>query len=73
MTADNDNHDPMHTTTAVAKRLGYSDDQIRNLCEAGRFQGAFRAHASGHWRIPESAVVAFVEAGRPKVRRRIAG
>lgn len=60
----------VYTTTAAGQVLGYSDEHIRRLCEAGQFPGAFRRGASGHWRVPESAIEAFREANKPKVRRR---
>jgi hypothetical protein len=66
------------TTGEVAGMLGYSEDQVRRMCEAGRFdgdeasgvQGAFRACVGAHWRIPRGAVECFLERCRPKVRRR---
>lgn len=60
----------VYTTTAAGQLLGYSDEHIRRLCEAGKFPGAYRAGVSGHWRLPENDVIAFREASRPKVRRR---
>ena len=40
-----------YTTTEVAKKLGLSDQTIRNMCEQERFKGAYRSNG-GHWRIP---------------------
>ena len=69
--------DPLlFSTTDVAARLGYSDDQVRRMCEAGRFDGdpktgipgAYRAGVGGHWRIPATAVEWFLASSRP-VRR----
>lgn len=60
------------TTTAVAERLGYSEMQIRRMCEAGRFPGAYRnGGVGGHWRVPKESIEAFFEANRAKVRRRV--
>jgi hypothetical protein len=66
------------TTTDVANRLGYSDDQVRRMCELGRFDGdykrgvpgAFRACVGGHWRIPVAALEHFQESMRSRVVRR---
>lgn len=58
------------TTSATGRFLGYSDDQVRRMCEAGRFPHAYRHAHSGHWRIPKSDVDAFMDASRPKVVRR---
>lgn len=72
MAADNDNAQPViMTTIQVAKRLVYSDDQVRRLCEDGKLPGAYRSGVGGHWRVPESAVLAFLDGVRPKVRRRV--
>ncbi len=69
--ADNDNaRVAIYGTIDVARRLGYSDDQIRRMCEAGRFPGSYRAGVGTQWRIPESAVAAFLDGVRPTVRRR---
>jgi excisionase family DNA binding protein len=54
------------STRAVAKRLGYCDDRIRQFCEAGRFPGAWQAGNGAHWRIPAADVEAFIAASRPK-------
>jgi hypothetical protein len=56
------------TTTDVAARLGYSEAQVRRMCEAGRFDGdavtgvpgAYRAGVGAHWRIPVAAVELFM-------------
>lgn len=58
------------TPRAVGDFLGYSDDQVRRMCEAGRFPNAYRHAHSGHWRVPRSDVDAFIEANRVKVVRR---
>jgi excisionase family DNA binding protein len=64
------NDGTVYTTAVLAKALGYSEDQIRSMCELGRFPGAYRAGEGTHWRIPQEAVTAFKEACRPKIRRR---
>lgn len=61
----------VYTTEAVARLLGYHADRIRDMCEMGRFPGAYRAGEGSHWRIPQEAVDAFREACRPKIRRRV--
>jgi len=66
------------TTVDVAARLGYSDDQVRRMCELGRFDGneksgvpgAYRACVGGHWRIPLAAVDLFLASARPRTVRR---
>lgn len=66
------------TTGEVAARLGYSDDQIRRMCEDGRFDGdgergvpgAYRACVGAHWRVPVAAVDLFLERRRVQVVRR---
>lgn len=58
------------STTEAAKRLGYSDDKIRRMCEAGKFPNAARDGSGGHWRVPESDLAAFLEANKPRVLRR---
>jgi hypothetical protein len=68
----------MLTTTDVAGRLGFSEEHVRRLCEAGRFDGApasgvpgaFRLGLGCHWRIPQAAVDHFLASTRPKVSRR---
>lgn len=60
----------IYTPPALAKLLGYSEERVRLMCEAGRFQGAYRAGDGSHWRIPQEAVQAFKEACRPRIRRR---
>jgi len=60
----------VYTTAILAKALGYSEDQVRAMCEVGRFPGAYRAGEGAHWRVPQEAVTAFKEACRPKIRRR---
>lgn len=57
------------TTNEVATWLRYSDDQVRRMCEDGRFDGAYRASVGAHWRIPKIAVERFLESARPKVRK----
>lgn len=66
------------TTGEVAARLGYSDDQIRRMCEDGRFDGnpdrdvpgAYRPCVGAHWRVPLAAVDEFLARSRSHVRRR---
>lgn len=66
------------TTSEVGGWLGYSEAQVRRLCEDGRFdgdqrrgiQGAYRACVGAHWKVPRAAVECFLEASRPRVRRR---
>jgi hypothetical protein len=73
--AESDNPE-MLTTTDVAGRLGYSEEHVRRLCEAGHFDGdgttpgAFRLGVGAHWRIPVTAVEHFLASSRPKVLRR---
>lgn len=70
----------MLTTTDVAGRLGYSDEQIRRMCELGKFDGdgkgvpgAFRPGIGAHWRIPLAALEHFLASSRPKVVKRLNG
>jgi hypothetical protein len=73
-----DERPAMLSTAEVGLLLGYSEDQIRRWCEAGRFDGdeakgidgAWRASVGAHWRIPRAAVDLFVEKARAMVRRR---
>ena len=66
------------TTGEVGQKLGYSDDQIRRLCEDGRLDGdpergvpgAYRACVGAHWRVPAAAVAVFLERRRARVVRR---
>ena len=66
------------TTGEVAVRLGYSPDQIRIMCENGRFDGdpangipgAYRLCVGAHWRVPRAAVDHFLSGLRSTVRRR---
>lgn len=66
------------TTGEVAVKLGYSDDQVRRMCEDGRFDGdaergvpgAYRACVGAHWRVPMTAVELFLERRRAEVRKR---
>lgn len=66
------------TTGEVGQKLGYSDDQVRRLCESGRFDGdpergvpgAYRACVGAHWRVPIAAVELFLEFRNKRVRRR---
>jgi excisionase family DNA binding protein len=60
----------VYTSSTAGHRLGYSDERIRQLCEAGRFPGAFRDGHAGHWRIPAESIDAFLESVKPKVRRK---
>lgn len=57
------------TTSEVGERLGYSEQTVRRMCEAGRFVGAYRNGLAGHWRIPDADIEAFLESMRPKRRR----
>lgn len=69
------------TTADVAGELGYSDDQVRRMCEAGRFDGdekrgipgAYRTGVGSHWRIPHAALSLFLEKIRARVVRRNGG
>lgn len=69
------------TTTEVARWLGYSDDQIRRMCDEGRFDGdeaqnvpgAYRVCVGAHWRIPRAAVELFLKRRRARVVRRKEG
>ena len=69
------------TTTDVAGELGYSDDQVRRMCEEGKFDGdaesgvpgAYRAGVGAHWRIPPAAVELFMMRIRSRVVRRNGG
>jgi hypothetical protein len=66
------------TTWEVGQRLGYSDDQVRRMAEAGKFDGdpvrgipaAYRQSVGAHWRIPAAAVDLFVEGRKPRIVRR---
>ena len=66
------------STGEVAQRLGYSDDQVRRMCEDGRFggdplggvEGAYRACVGAHWRIPAAAVEMFLEQRRAQIKKR---
>lgn len=67
----------MLTTTQVGAELGYSEEQVRRMCEAGRFDGdasrgisgAWRVGVGAHWRIPRGAVEVFREKTAAVVRR----
>jgi excisionase family DNA binding protein len=64
----------MLTTTGAARILGYSDDKVRRLCEAGAFANAIRDGYAGHWRIPLTDVDAWIAARKvacTPVRRRV--
>jgi excisionase family DNA binding protein len=56
------------TTREAGQRLGVSDESVRRMCE----QGQLEAHRTGgrHWRVDAGSVDRFVEASRPRVRRR---
>lgn len=59
------------TTGEVGEWLGYSDQQIRRMCEAGTFGGdggAYRSAVGAHWRIPSERVERFLADVRPKRR-----
>lgn len=66
------------TTGEVALRLGFSPDQIRIMCENGRFDGdpasgipgAYRLCVGAHWRVPRAALEHFLKSLRPTVGRR---
>lgn len=58
-----------YTTTQVGLRVGRHRSQVRLMVERGLFPHATR-HAGGAWRIPEADVAAYLEAHRPRVRRR---
>ena len=64
-----DDGDKKLTTSETAERLGYGERVVRDMCEQGQLADAYR-RPGGHWRIPEQSVRQFVEASRPKVRRR---
>ena len=50
------------STGDVAKRLGFSNERVRQLIAKGYFPGAWRLSGKrAQWRIPESDVAAFVE------------
>lgn len=57
-------------TSTVARRLAYSEDAVRRMCESGKLVGAYRSGPGGHWRIPETAIESFFEATRPLRRKR---
>jgi len=57
-------------TGAAARMLGCSDQWIRVLCERGRFKGAIRDGPSGRWRVARADIAAFIEASRPRVKRK---
>lgn len=59
----------MLSTADVGRRLGYSDDTIRRMCEAGTFPGAYRPGDRAHWRIPARDVTAWLEAMKAKLKR----
>lgn len=42
----------------VAERLGRPRRWVYRMCESGAFDGAFR---DPHWRIPEPAVLAYLD------------
>ena len=66
------------STGEVAQRLGYSDDQVRRMCEDGCFcgnpargvEGAYRACVGVHWRIPAAAVELFLKQRRAQIKKR---
>ena len=56
------------TAPEVAKKIGRNVEKTRELLEEGRFPGAYRLDAGSHWRVPEGAVDAFLEAIAARVR-----
>lgn len=44
----------------VAQRLGVDPKTVKNYIQQGLFPGAFTTEG-GHWRIPESSVIAYLE------------
>jgi excisionase family DNA binding protein len=62
--------DEFLTTSQAAKRLGKGAASVRRLIEKGKFPNAQRTSAGDAWRIPASDMDAFIEAIKPKVRRR---
>src|SRR6266568_1148843 len=52
----------LFSVSAVAQHLGISRSAVREWCAAGRFAGAFRLNGSGQWRVPATAVAAFLAA-----------
>jgi excisionase family DNA binding protein len=58
--------DDLLTVGEVAEWLRFEDKTIREMCEAGDFEGAFKA--GNRWRIPRRAVEDYIERQRQAVR-----
>lgn len=56
-------------TGKAGKMLGVEPKTVAKMCESGKLAGAFRLGEDGQWRIPRSAVQAFIDANRPRRRQ----
>lgn len=56
--------DDYETAAQAAERLGIDRSQVRRYCEAGRWEGAFKAHPR-LWLVPKSTVPQRKNSGRP--------
>lgn len=54
--------DSYHSVQKVATRLGFDDNTIIRHIRAGDFPGSF--YSGGAYRIPESGILAYLEAHR---------
>lgn len=56
------------TTTEAGKHLGFSDETIRRMCEAGELPASRRP--GGQWRLRRGDLDAWLESTRPIIRRK---
>lgn len=50
----------------VVEMTGLTEAQVHDLCKAGEFPGAYRAHNTGSspWKIPEQTVIDWLDIKR---------
>jgi len=48
-----------YTCTTAAAKLEMHRRTVQELCRTGQLPGAYRT-AGGHWRIPETAITAYI-------------
>lgn len=51
----------LYTIRQVARRLNYSQRQIRQMCTDGKIAGAYKLPGGGKWLIPESRLAAIAK------------
>lgn len=56
--------DGYETAAQAAERLGIDTSQVRRYCEAGRWEGAFKAHPR-LWLVPKGTTPERKSSGRP--------